>query len=126
MLSDIPFGYVECECMSTKLKNRMRFICPKEIANHPILVKNRKELPALAVKYLECKDAYFINKRITSELFFDVEKEKHLSKMDEILTKQNELKKEINKNISPYEWYITKDSKGSVICLLVKKNEVDE
>lgn len=123
---NVPDGYVMCELMESYLyKRTIKAVCPNEIANHPILEKNRKKLSEIAALYIEGIKTYEVNKKAAKELFFDVEKEKFYKSMAKIKEQLAKLEERANENISPYYWHIYEDSDRDIICFLKKKVEDD-
>lgn len=125
-LWNIPKGYVVSEHISLSIdKKSIQIIVPQEISNHPILVKNIKELPILAWQFIECKKVYLTNLKIVDSLFFDSEKEKYRKKMNETIKEKNKLKDLMNDGLSPYEWDVYVDG-DNIVCFLGKNRKRDD
>lgn len=125
-LWNIPEGYVMSECISLSIdKKQIQIIVPQEILNHPILVKNIKELPVLAWQFIECEKVYLTNLKIVDSLFFDSEKEKYRKKMAETIKEKIKLEDLMNDGISPYKWNVYEDS-DNIVCFLEKNRKRDD
>lgn len=125
-LCNIPKGYVVSEHISLSIdKKSIQIIVPQEISNHPILVRNIKELPVLAWQFIECKKVYLTNLKIVDDLFFDSEKEKYRKKMAETIKEEIKLEDLMNDGISPYKWNVYEDG-NNIVCFLEKNRKRDD
>lgn len=125
-LREIPKGYVMSEQISSSIyKKTVQIVVPQEISNHPILVKNIKELPIFALQFIECKKVYSTNLKIVDGLFFDSEKEKFRKKMAETIKEEIKLEDSMNDGISPYKWNVYEDD-NNIVCFLEKSRKRDD
>lgn len=106
-----------------KIKNKKTYefpydviwIYPLDLKDEQILKDNLAKSETLLKELIKAMDKKQLNENILQNLRFDIEKEIPLKMIERCNDEIDDIIEELNQNLSPYYWSISKDHRGGCI-----------